>query len=71
MKLSDAQKENLVWLKKHGGSGYLDQFGRVVAGGEVRPQGCWVAWMNLVARGLVAGDGGRINVTDAGNSYSP
>jgi len=53
MKLTDAQRTNLRWLHGHGGSGYLDRHGRVVAGGETRPQGSWICWLNLIANGLV------------------
>lgn len=66
MKLTDAQYEKLAWLHRQGGSGYLDKHGRVIAGGEHMPQGCWPAWMNLVANGMIAGADGRLAITDYG-----
>ncbi len=69
MKLTDAQNEKLGWLHKQGGSGYLDKHGRVVAGGDYMPQGCWPAWLNLVAHGLIAGGDGRLTITDYGRRH--
>jgi len=69
MKLTDAQTEKLEWLHKQGGSGYLDKHGRMVAGGDHMPQGCWPAWLNLVAHGLIAGGDGRIELTDYGRRH--
>jgi len=71
MILSDAQYEKLSWLHKQGGSGCIDKHGRVVAGGEHMPQGCWKAWLNLVAFGMVDGSDGRITVTDYGRRHLP
>lgn len=64
--MTDAQKSALQWLKSRGGNGYLDRYGRVVAGGDFRPQGTWTAWMNLMAWGMIAGSEGRVFITDAG-----
>ena len=69
MKLTDAQNEKLEWLHKQGGSGYLDKHGRMVAGGDHMPQGCWPAWLNLVAHGLIAGGDGRLTITDYGRRH--
>ena len=70
MKLTDAQHEKLLWLHKHGGSGYLDKHGRVVAGGEHMPQGCWPAWLNLIAHGLISGGDGRLTITECGRRHA-
>lgn len=69
MKLTEAQHEKLAWLHQRGGSGYLDKFGRLVAGGEYLPQGCWPAWLNLVANGLISGADGRLTITDYGRRH--
>lgn len=69
MKLTDAQSEKLEWLHKQGGSGYLDKHGRMVAGGDHMPQGCWPAWLNLVAHGLISGGDGRLTITDYGRRH--
>ena len=70
MTLTEAQDRNLRWLVGHGGSGYLDKYGRVVAGGEVSPQGSWPSWMHLLAKGLITGGEGRIAVTDYGMRHA-
>jgi len=69
MKLTDAQNEKLEWLHTQGGSGYLDKHGRMVAGGDHMPQGCWPVWLNLVAHGLIAGGDGRLTITDYGRRH--
>lgn len=66
MKLTKAQNRNLRWLAERGGSGYLDKFGRVVAGGETASQGSWISWLHLIVNGLVAGGEQRIYVTEYG-----
>jgi hypothetical protein len=70
MKLTDSQDRYLRWLVNHGGSGYLDKHSRVVAGGEVIPQGAWPSWMHLLAKGLITGGDGRITVTEYGMRYA-
>lgn len=69
MTLTDAQFRNLKWLYDKGGSGYIDRYGRVVAGGDVAPQGAYVAWLRMISEGLIAGDNGRIEVTPKGEQH--
>lgn len=69
MNITDAQFKNLLWLSKRGGSGYIDRYGRVVAGGETAPQGAYVAWLKMIADGLVSGGDGRLQITDRGISH--
>ncbi len=64
MKLTDKQAKWLNWLKERGGSGYLDAYGRVVAGGEVSPQGAMVCWMKMIAGGYVRGGDDRLSVVE-------
>ena len=61
--MTKGQEHWLNWLKKHGGSGHVDRYGRVVAGGEVSPQGALICWIHLVAEGAVWGDHGRLHGT--------
>jgi hypothetical protein len=70
MELTDAQRINLEWLHRQGGSGYLDRYGRLVAGGETKDQGCWSTWLRLVAWGLVSGSEGRLALTDKGREQA-
>lgn len=60
------QQRHLRWLIEKGGSGYIDRYGRVVAGGEVRNQGTFVSWLKLLSYGHIAGSNDRIFVTDLG-----
>lgn len=66
MKLTEAQRRYLLWLASKGGSGYLDRHSRLVAGGEVMPQGAWPAWLHLMAKGLIRGADDRIFLTAEG-----
>ncbi len=63
MKLTPEQEKWLDWLIEHGGSGYVDRYGRIVAGGSVSVQGASVSWMKLLAAGLISGRDGRIFAT--------
>ena len=57
----------LCCLAEVGGSANLDKFGRLIAGPERTVlQGDAVSYMTLVAHGLVAGEGGKIILTEAG-----
>lgn len=69
MTLTEAQERLLRKLVTGGGSGYLDKHSRVVIAGEVCPQGSWPSWMHLLAKGLITGGEGRINVTDYGTRH--
>lgn len=62
--MTDKQKYWLQWLKDRGGSGYVDRYGRVVAGGDMSPQGACVTWLKLTSAGLVIGGGNRIRVVE-------
>lgn len=64
--MTDAQRELYEWLRKQGGSGVIDRYGRVVAGGEVKPQGHFCSWLNLIANGQVAGKDGRLFIVQTG-----
>ena len=70
MTLTDAQSKNLNWLVDRGGSGYLDRYSRLVAGGEVAAHGSWPSWMHLMAKGLISGGEGRITVTEYGMRHA-
>lgn len=62
MTLTQDQQKWLLWLKDRGGRGFLDRWGRVVAAGETSPQGATVAWLNLVAKGMLEGSDGILRV---------
>ena len=64
--MTDGQEKWLKWLHERGGSGYVDQYGRVVAGGEQSPQGAMVAWLKLVAAGYISGGQDRVQITHEG-----
>lgn len=72
MKLTDDQQDCLKWLRERGGRGFIDQYGRVVAQGEARRRGSWIAWFHLMARGHVVGGDGIITLKefDAGPQVS-
>jgi hypothetical protein len=63
MTMTAAQIIALLWLSERGGSGTLDRYGRVCAGGQARLTG---SWLRLVALGYIAGGNGRIWITDIG-----
>lgn len=65
MKFTDTQVQWLSWLQQHGGVGYL-QRGRVVAAGEESNMGCAISFLNLVAKGAIEAQHGRLVVTDYG-----
>lgn len=52
-----------------GGAADLDKHGRLVSGPQRHPlQGDTVAYLVLVSRGLVAGEAGKIIITEAGRA---
>jgi hypothetical protein len=61
----------LLNLHDAGGSGDLDMYGRVTVGPtrHILP-GDAHAWMVLVSRGLIAGERGRILMTDEGRDVA-
>ena len=63
--MTKAMERALKWLGEHGGSGVLDRYGRVLAGGEVSSQFHPTTWLRLVSVGRLAGYGGRIRSRDA------
>ncbi len=65
MDLTKAQERAIKWLSERGGSGVLDRYGRLIAGGEVASQFHPTTWVRLVAKGAVRGGGGRLSVVDA------
>ena len=71
MKLTHSQFAWLRWLAERGGSGYVDQYGRVNAQGERAPQGAWQAWLNLAAYGLLQGCERRLTITEYGKQHLP
>lgn len=66
MKLTDDQLKWLRWLHENGGSGWLDQYGRVIANGANSKQGSQVSWLNLFTKGMVEAKVGRIVLSEAG-----
>lgn len=65
--LHRTQRTMLVSLADGGGSGRLDQAGRVCVGPTRRPiAGDANSWLILVTHGLVAGEDGMILMTQAG-----
>ncbi len=66
-KLTETQQRALKWLNEHNGSGILDRYGRLVAGGEVATQFHPTTWLRLVATGLVNGHEGRLSLTVEGS----
>jgi hypothetical protein len=56
-------------LHEAGGSGALDSHGRVVVGTPPHPiPGDTLGWLICVAAGLVAGDSGRLILTEEGRA---
>lgn len=66
MTLTKEQLKWLKWLYDNGESGWLDQYGRVVAKGENSFQGSQVAWLNLIVKGLVEAKEERLCITQTG-----
>jgi hypothetical protein len=64
MGLTPDQRKWALWLRERGGSGYLDRYGRLIAGGEQSPQGAQISWLFLLARGYLTGGDERISITD-------
>lgn len=57
----------LACIAEVGGSADLDRFGRLVSGPQRHPlQGDSTAYLVLVSRGLLGGEGGKIILTEAG-----
>lgn len=69
MNLTRQQTAWLKWLHENGGSGWLDQYGRVIANGENSKQGSQVAWLNLFVKGLVMAAGNRIVLSPLGYEH--
>ena len=63
MQLTKAQERAIKWLEERGGSGVLDRYGRLVAGGEVASQFHPTTWLRLVAGGALRGGSGRLTGT--------
>lgn len=68
MNLTDTQMKRLRALVDGGGSGIVDRYGRVLIAGELQPHSSWPAWLNLVAKGMVTGENGRLIATDIGHA---
>jgi hypothetical protein len=60
VKLTKGQHKWREWLRDRGGSGVVDSYGRVHAMGENSPTGAQVAWLHLLAKGVIDGGDGRI-----------
>ena len=71
MKLTKAQERAIEWLKERGGTGILDRYGRLVAGGEVATQFHPTTWLRLVAVGAMWGEGGRLNLLAVWHPWPP
>lgn len=67
--MSRAYLSILTALHEAGGSGDLDPYSRVMVGPTRHPlPGDATAWMVLVAHGMVAGEAGRIVMTELGRN---
>lgn len=66
MKLTEQQTGWLKWLHENGGSGFLDNYGRVTANGANSYQASQTAWLNLFVKGMVCAREGRIVLTPQG-----
>ena len=65
--LKRAELSLIATLYEAGGSGTLDQHSRIVVGPTRHPiPGDCVVWLKLVSRGLVAGEDGRMILTELG-----
>ena len=67
--ITDAQVKELRWLSVHNGSGVVDRYGRLLAGGELRASCYNGSWLRLVTHGYLGGTDGRLVVTDKGRQY--
>lgn len=57
----------LAQLDDAGGAGTIDRYGRVVVGDTRHPiSGDATTWLNIVAHGLVAGEDGKLIMTQLG-----
>ena len=66
-RLPRAYQSIIAAFAEAGGHGTLDMHGRITVGPTKHPmQGDTVTWLQLVARGLVAGEEGRLLLTDLG-----
>lgn len=65
--ISVSERPLLVALSEVGGGASLDQFSRLVVGTRILP-GHVGAWLKLVSKGAVAGEFGRIILTEAGRA---
>lgn len=59
------QKKWLDWIRERGGSGVLDRYGRLMAGGERTPQGAQISLLFLVAKGYLRGHENRLYLNDS------
>lgn len=64
--ITNEQLDCLEWFSVRGGSGYVDRYGRVVAGGEASNRNKFPAWLKLVAAGYITGGEDRLKVTSLG-----
>lgn len=62
--LTDAMKKALNWLNERGGSGVIDKYGRLLAGGEIATSIDNATWLRLVEAGFLAGGDKRLTVVD-------
>ncbi len=63
--LTPSQVRALRWLADHGGSGVIDQYGRVVASGEIAKfDGS--TWLRLASINFIDGGDARLSLSDAG-----
>ena len=63
MTLTEAGLKHLRWLSDRGGSAVLDRYNRLVAGGDVSPNGTQSAWLRLFAQGMIEAKDGRVALT--------
>ena len=63
VKLTTAQQRAVKWLSERNGSGVLDRYGRLVAGGDVATQIHPTTWLRLVVAEMVVGHARRLYLT--------
>lgn len=64
--LTAAQKRALNWLEDHNGSGVIDRYGYIIAGGERGSKFAAETWLRLAVAGYVTCGDGRISIKDCG-----
>lgn len=69
MTITPEQIKWLRWLKEHGGSAFMDSYGRLVAMGETSLQGAQISWLNLICKGYITVQDEHFIITSKGNAF--